>query len=395
MLPSRTVPSEQMLADGTDAPLDLSGFGFNVSSVEFFGLAENNQNPVPSTQQHLLPPHLPAGTDGCFSALPSYADTWAQHPHTLLPQVPVPPPGSSPEFQVINSQAITSSGIVEPLHTFVAPLDRRRRTGVTHPIRNRSRSTHITLDLEHILQGLFGDSALTIFDLMAQLSDIDARLRVLSVGLLARERGLESAATPNGTTSEFTVAEMYRQTHCFVNFVEQASVQQASTSGVGLDSSDPANNMYTLSTYVRLLDMFQRLFSLVKRQLSQADPNKDDTFARWQLPEMNIGAASINAHPAFHMSLTVQLAMQLLVRLRNGTANMAVASKAGDKASNGVANGGGDSSSFAEVVHISFNAIRGKEEALNKSLATLKAELDTFMDTMDAIDASIDAGKEK
>lgn len=382
--PSNRMTGEDLVAVGTESDLHLGNFGFNLDNLDFFG--PPHPIPAPTAAQHLLPPHLPRGPHDCFPALQPFTDPWATAQTPTQPDVQA----NAPELSVPVQPFITSFVPIEPFQYLGAPLDRRRRLGVTPQPRNRSRSTNINLDFQQFLQSTSEHTAFDLADLMSQLSGIDARLRVLSVGLLARERGQETPASPNGTSTEFTVAEMYRQTHCFVVYVEQTSAQQGA-SEASLERADPANNMFTLSTYVRLLDMFQRLFNLVKRQLAKADPGKDDTFARWQLPEMSIGAASINAHPAFHMSLTVQLAIQLLNRLRNGTASLAITSKTNGTATNGSTNGESeDSSPFAEVVHVSFNAIRSKEEILNKSLTDLKAELDTFMDTMDAIDASVD-----
>jgi hypothetical protein len=378
------MPGEDLVALGTEADLHLDNFGFNLNNLDFFG----HPHPAPALTpaHHLLPPHLPRNSDDCFPALQPFTDPWAAQQNTTRQELQDHAPDLSTPVQPF----IPSFVPIEPFQYLGAPLDRRRRTGVVTQARNTSRSKNINLDFQQLLHGNFEYVGLDLADIMSQLSGIDARLRVLSVGLLARERGQESHASPNGTNTEFTVAEMYRQTHCFVVYVEQTSVQQQ-VSENSLERADPANNMFTLSTYVRLLDMFQRLFNLVKRQLAKADPGKDDTFARWQLPEMSIGAASINAHPAFHMSLTVQLAIQLLNRLRNGTASLAVTSKTNRTTTKGSINGESeDPSSFAEVVHVSFNAIRSKEEILNKSLTDLKAELDSFMDTMDAIDASVD-----
>lgn len=237
---------------------------------------------------------------------------------------------------------------------------------------------------------------------MDQFFPIYARVRVLSTHLESLEAGKEYNDGPNQKPNEFTVAELYKYTHQVVDTLERVARPPNGASvappNSPLDAADPANSMFVLSLYARLLDILQRLFTLVRSLLAKADPKKDDTFPAWLLPEMNIGAASIGAHPAFHMSLTVQLALQFLSRLREATVVLGLTNAATSNGNGAATNGSAASERRASVssdtVSISFSAIKNKEGNLSKTLGQLHDELNEFMDAMDVIDAMEEPDKE-
>lgn len=124
--------------------------------------------------------------------------------------------------------------------------------------------------------------------------------------------------------------------------------------------------MFILSTYVRLLDMYQRVFSLVHTELvSQTDSSA--TFSFWKLPDVTVGSFAVESSPFLQMSLTVQLAEEFLSRLRGSTARWSGAGNA--------------ASMFAGVVDVSFQAFRDREEALAKHLVELRSEIEPLIDS--------------
>lgn len=237
---------------------------------------------------------------------------------------------------------------------------------------------------------------------MDQFFQVYARIRVLSTNLERLEQGKDYSDGPDGKPNEFTVAELYKHTHEVIDVLERAvavrSAPNTTAADLPLDAADAGNSMFTLSLYARILNLLQRVFALARGLLAAADPKKDDTFASWLLPEMNIGAASIGAHPAFHMSLTVQLAMQFLSRFREATVFLGLIDAAatngnatqvgGASASRQSSGGGGDAG-----LSLSYADIKNKEGNLSKLLGQLQDELNDFMDTMDAIDAKEEEDK--
>lgn len=237
---------------------------------------------------------------------------------------------------------------------------------------------------------------------MDQFFQIYARVRVLSVNLERLEQGKDHSDGPDGKPNEFTIAELYKHTHEVIDVLECVvavrGAPNTTAADCPLDATDAGNSMFTLSLYARILDLLQRVFALVRGLLAQADPRKDDTFPSWLLPEMNIGAASIGAHPAFHMSLTVQLAMQFLSRFREATVVFGLIDAAatngnamhagGPSAPRRGSGAGGDAG-----LSLSYADIKNREGNLSKLLGQLQDELNDFMDTMDAIDAKEEEDK--
>ncbi|OAA69963.1 Fungal transcriptional regulatory protein [Akanthomyces lecanii RCEF 1005] len=288
-------------------------------------------------------------------------------------------------------------------------LGSRRRQGpvpvLSHPplptsaTERRSRSNIVRINYTDLVP--HQQDILSGSHIMDQFFQIYARVRVLSVNLERLEQGKDHSDGPDGKPNEFTIAELYKHTHEVIDVLERVvavrGAPNTTAADCPLDATDAVNSMFTLSLYARILDLLQRVFALVRGLLAQADPKKDDTFPSWLLPEMNIGAASIGAHPAFHMSLTVQLAMQFLSRFREATVYLGLINAA---ATNGNEMSGSSappdrrgSSDGVSAASLSFGDIKNREGNLSKLLGQLQDELNNFMDTMDAIDAKEEEDK--
>ncbi|KAF7549549.1 hypothetical protein G7046_g8313 [Stylonectria norvegica] len=214
---------------------------------------------------------------------------------------------------------------------------------------------------------------------MAQLSDINARLLDLSSALSSSPEearngpSLGHSADEGFVSQGFPIDEMFKLTRCVADILEQppseASLADRDTTKArhsAVDSSDPGNAMFILSTYVRLLDIYQKVFSLVNAELSQTDSGA--TFHFWKLPDVTVGSFAVESSPFLQMSLTIQLAEEFLSRLRNSTARWSGAS---------VGNG---TSMFSGVIDISFQAVKDQEEALAKYLVELRSDIEALLD---------------
>ncbi|KAF5586531.1 hypothetical protein FPCIR_7874 [Fusarium pseudocircinatum] len=205
---------------------------------------------------------------------------------------------------------------------------------------------------------------------MAQLSDINARLLDLASALPSPQDGplMGRPVDERFRSQGFPIEDMFKLTRCVADILEKppsnndGSKLHYST----IDGSDPGNAMFILSTYVRLLDMYQRVFSLVHTELA-TQTDTGTTFSFWKLPAVTVGSFAVESSPFLQMSLTIQLAEEFLSRLRGSTARWSGAGNA--------------ASMFAGVVDVSFQAFRDREEALAKHLVELRSEIEPLIDS--------------
>lgn len=422
--------------------MEMAEYAMNLRNMDYMaGLAQPSMPPT-----HLLGPQMPHAVDNYFSFQQVVPDIWPNQSHEAVQQLqqqevhhhqghhhhhhhqqhpvfdqvsaahlvaPDPAATQQPVFSSLPQQ--NQQHLLLHHQQRAAPsLGSRRRPGPVpvlsyHPppasaTERRSRSNIVRInytDLVSHQQDILSGSYV-----MDQFFQVYARVRVLSTNLERLEQGKDYSDGPDGKPNEFTVAELYKHTHEVIDVLERAvavrSTPNTTAADLPVDAADAGNSMFTLSLYARILNLLQRVFALARGLLAAADPKKDDTFASWLLPEMNIGAASIGAHPAFHMSLTVQLAMQFLSRFReatvflglidaaatNGNATQAGGASASHQGSGGGGGGGGEAG-----LSLSYADIKNKEGNLSKLLGQLQDELNDFMDTMDAIDAKEEEDK--
>ncbi|KAJ6782738.1 hypothetical protein PWT90_08293 [Aphanocladium album] len=420
------------LMTAADRTLGPAEYTMSLRNMDYMALSQSSMQ-----SNHLLGAQIPPANENYFSLHQVIPNIWTNQSHEEVQQLPHQQHLRHCHQQQQVFDQVSVAPLVVPNHSaghqeafsFVQQqppqhqqqqhqllqqcatpiLCSRRRQGVpllrhaasSCPKQRRSRSNKVRINYTDFVVPEKGN--LSTPYMMDQFFQIYARVRVLSTHLESLEQGKDYSDGPNEKPNEFTVAELYKYTHQVIDVLERVvSVKNGPSGGAQpvdspLDAADPASSMFTLSLYALLLDILQRLFTHVRSILAQADPKQDDTFPSWLLPEMNIGAASIGAHPAFHMSLTGQLAMQFLSRLREATVIFGLTNAAATNG-NGAANGSMTSerrgSSSSDTVSISFSAIKNKEGNLSKTLGQLQEELNEFMDAMDAIDAMEGADKE-
>ncbi|WZH47813.1 uncharacterized protein QYS62_008972 [Fusarium acuminatum] len=235
--------------------------------------------------------------------------------------------------------------------------------------KQRPRPRQITLRHDADLSPLQQPEAPSIH-WMAHLSDINARLLDLASALPSPQDGplIGRPVDERFRSQGFPIEDMFKLTRRVADILEKPPSNNDSNKiqHSTIDGSDPGNAMFILSTYVRLLDMYQRVFSLVHTELvSQTDSSA--TFSFWKLPDVTVGSFAVESSPFLQMSLTIQLAEEFLSRLRGSTARWSGAGNA--------------ASMFAGVVDVSFQAFRDREEALAKHLVELRSEIEPLIDS--------------
>lgn len=354
-----------------DPVLDAGDFGFTFDQLAFF-------------PQHLSHPELPGGVvnDPHLVHPPAvFADSW--DPRLAVeayqpPQEPLPPQlQGDAAHRVVDS----APSAVPPPQLQLQPLrsrscvpehgssDKRSRP------RTKQRPRQITLrhDAGH-LSPLHPEAPPIHW--MAQLSDINARLLDLASALPSPQEVAQNGPSLGRPADErfrsqgFPIEDMFKLTRRVTDILEKPPTDTPDRDGTRghhstIDGTDPGNAMFILSTYVRLLDMYQRVFSLVHAELSRADSGA--TFSFWKLPAVTVGSFAVESSPFLQMSLTIQLAEEFLCRLRGSTARWSGAGNA--------------ASMFAGVVDVSFQAFRDREEALAKHLVELRSEIEPLLDS--------------
>ncbi|PHH85236.1 hypothetical protein CDD83_717 [Cordyceps sp. RAO-2017] len=105
---------------------------------------------------------------------------------------------------------------------------------------------------------------------MAHLADINTRLLGL-VALLPQPAELRCKGWSSESGRTFPIDEMFTLTRQVIESLE-GGPGDGPDRRLRLDGSDPGNSMFVLSTYVRLLDVFQRVFHLVGLELAHRGP---------------------------------------------------------------------------------------------------------------------------
>ncbi|VUC37342.1 unnamed protein product, partial [Clonostachys rosea] len=130
---------------------------------------------------------------------------------------------------------------------------------------------------------------------MAQLNEINVRLLELSTALSEAQEAAHPLGRPSNERFKdngWPIDEMFNLTQRVAEILDQLAASATERRA----SADPGNSMFVLSTYVRLLDMYQKVFGLVQTELAQTDPDEmliiasEGVFQFWKLPNVNIGS---------------------------------------------------------------------------------------------------------
>ncbi|KAM3555722.1 hypothetical protein ARSEF4850_005859 [Beauveria asiatica] len=436
----RDTATDAMMAPGIqsqvmtvpDGAAGLAEYAMNLRNMDYMALS---QPPMPPN--YLLGSQVPSGVVDCFPFQQVNPSFWPnqsheeaqqlQHHHLVHHHQPqqvfnqdsvaslvIPDPAAVEQnpFRSVQQQPPQQDLLLQDRATLVFGSRKRQSAPPPHPqtsyfpaTTSRSRSNIVRVNFEDSVTPP-SESDLAGSCVMDQFLLISARVRRLADHLECLKQGKDYADGPGGKPNEFTVAELYKHTHYLIEVLERiVAIKKASSdSATGqaelpLSATDPSNCMLTVSLYAQLLKTLQYLFDHVRAILADADPKLDDTFDSYLLPVMNFGiarGASLDTHPALHMSLTVQVGMQYLGRLRDATVFLGLTQ--GAETNGNGADGRGASNSqnlIAGSAEISlwFANIKKMEGNLSKTLGQLQDELNDFMDAMDVIDAT--AEKEK
>ncbi|KAJ4323742.1 hypothetical protein N0V84_004218 [Fusarium piperis] len=381
LVPPDTVPHTGVLASRSHVPvtpdpvLDAGDFGFTFDQLAFF-------------PQHLSHPELPGGGGGVVVNDPHlvhpptiFADSWDPRLAVEAYQEPLPPPPPPPPLLQGDAHRVDSvppgrPQPQQPLRSRSCVPEHGSSDKRSRP-RTKQRPRQITLRHDADLSPLHPEAPPIHW--MAQLSDINARLLDLASALPSPQEAAQNGPSLGRPADErfrsqgFPIEDMFKLTRRVADILEKPPADTPDDGSRGhhstIDGTDPGNAMFILSTYVRLLDMYQRVFGLVHAELSRADSGATTTtFSFWKLPAVTVGSFAVESSPFLQMSLTIQLAEEFLCRLRGSTARWS-----------GVGNPA--ASMFAGVVDVSFQAFRDREEALAKHLVELRSEMEPLLDS--------------
>lgn len=232
-----------------------------------------------------------------------------------------------------------------------AATDRRRR--------RRSRPRPRQIELRPIAPDPDRETRNKDLDWMAQLSNINARLLNLASILAHQQPG-----RPAADGGVFSINEMYDLSADVAEIMECLSNGDVNNDTY-LNGSDPGNSMFVLAVYVRLLDLYQKVFSLLRAERE----NSGTRLKFWKLPDVAVGAFTVDSVPTLHLSLTIQLGEALLRRLNESIGRLLPGIR--DEGDGLECN-----SLFSDVVKVTSCAMKTKGESVAKDLADFRGEIE-------------------
>ncbi|KAF9878189.1 hypothetical protein CkaCkLH20_04227 [Colletotrichum karsti] len=358
-----------------DAMLDIVNFDFG------FGQPSLYPNPAPNQP---LPPPFHGEIDDLMSG-DSISHAWSP-PHSATSESAFTSP-VGPHADSVSQVYLGSPGSYKqpprlgPPQDDISPMKRQRK-------RAKQRTRQITL------QPAASGKAPSAEEWMPRIININSRLFELSSSLrhhvepsdcAGRSSMASSPDEGNATMTPFPVDEMFKLSRHFAEILsEMAPVEDASPASEtdrhqparGLDSlADPATCLFILSTYVRLLDMYQKVFSCIHYQLAHLQPAI--LFQSWKLPGVTVGSFAVDSTPSLQMSLTIQLAEEFLLQMRRAASSLDPTLRSAGSPSGRVLDA---SSMFSGVVDVSFQALKRQEESLGQELKDLRKDMESFLD---------------
>ncbi|KDN66475.1 hypothetical protein CSUB01_08191 [Colletotrichum sublineola] len=379
-------------AVSSDAMLDMVDFdfGFGGHSAGLYPSGPNQHQTVLHHQQQQQQQQQQQAFGGGMDALMSdHGDTIA---HSWSPVHSTT--SDSPFISHIASETDLASraylgspshyGHLSPSSELQDPDPQRTRNK-----RTRQRSRQI------VLRPYAGGQGSSAEEWMPRITQVNSRLFELSSDLPAQvdpfeEHGRSTvASTPDdgsSTTAPFPIDEMFKLSRHFAEVLAEMCPPAEAGSPASDDGSsqlarrfnslsDPATCLFVLSTYVRLLDMYQKVFSCIHSELAQLELGK--LFRSWKLPGVTVGSFAVDSAPSLQMSLTIQLAEEFLLQMRRATASLDPALRSDGSPAGRSSDA---TSMFSGVVDVSFQALKRQEESLSKELKDLRKAMEAFLD---------------
>ena len=139
-------------------------------------------------------------------------------------------------------------------------------------------------------------------------------------------------------------------------------------------SIDPGSGLLVLSCYLRVIDIYDKIFGHIRTCLAKTGTAEPLTQIR--LPGLTIGSFSLPSSSALQLTLFIQLAEQLLDRLRSIVALMdsTVLRAANDEGGSNRPDGQ-DGSPLGDVTDVTLQAIRTREGEMVKRMNSVRRML--------------------
>ncbi|KAL3295539.1 fungal transcriptional regulatory protein [Colletotrichum asianum] len=357
-----------------EAMLDIVDFDFA------FGQPSLYPNPAPNQP---LPPPFHGGMEDLMAG-DSISHAWSP-PQSATSESAFTSP-VAPQPDPANHVYLGSPG---PFRQSVRP---GQQLDITPERRQRRRAKQRTRQIS--LRPAAGGPGPSAEEWMPRIINVNSRLFELSSSLPHQAEASDEpsrysmASSPeegSAMMTPFPVDEMFKLSRHFAEILaEMAPIEDASPASdmerhqpsKGLDSlADPATCLFILSTYVRLLDMYQKVFSCIHFQLGHLQPAS--LFQSWKLPGVTVGSFAVDSTPSLQMSLTIQLAEEFLLQMRRAASSLDPTLRSAESPAGRTLDA---TSMFSGVVDVSFQALKRQEESLGQELKDLRKDMESFLD---------------
>ncbi|GKT66227.1 fungal transcriptional regulatory protein [Colletotrichum tofieldiae] len=363
----------------SDTMLDMVDFDFSFGhSTGLYQPGPNQQQPVPQTFSGNMDALM---SDHGDAIAHSWSPVHSTTSDSVFASPMAPETGQASRAYLGSPSSYRQLSRSSKLHDSTPQRKSKKR------IRQRARQI--------MLRPYAGGQGSSTEEWMPRITEVNSRLFELSSDLplqtdSSEEPGRSSmVSTPDdgsSTTGPFPIDEMFKLSRHFADILAEMSPQTEVGSPASDDGnsqlarrlnslSDPATCLFVLSTYVRLLDMYQKVFSCIHSELAQLESG--NLFQSWKLPGVTVGSFAVDSTPSLQMSLTIQLAEEFLLQMRRATASLDPALRS-DGSPAGKAPDA--TSLFSGVVDVSFQALKRQEESLGKELKDLRKAMEALLD---------------
>lgn len=355
---------------------DLSNFGFDFGPAELYGRTANtpdlSHQPFHRRRgngfNHLLDPEdaLAPWSHQLTEASSPYSDT------DLFSSIPT----GDDKGQTFHSQHASLSLLPTPTH------QQTSRTFINSQLSAPTGRHRIMLKTSPRQVVPEGKWLAEISDINGKLWDVTASIPVLTDSLddtdIYTYRPIENRELASDPS--FSIDSMFKLSRRFINTLQEitASFPADSSSATSVQpisvpkqQLDPGSSLLILSTYVRLLELFQKAFHLVNLELSVTGGKEPLQLCK--LPDVSLGSFQVVSSQNLQMILTIRLAEDFLADLRGAISLLNAASTPNLDATGGSR----PSSLFSSVVAVSLNEVTVRERQIQNDLSTIRRRLET------------------